>query len=105
MQVGSLVIQFLWHYSSGLKTNHTIKAQQKLAGRGERGNRVVPLLIGCGTLLLPNFDWELEFILLPTYPCNLLKSKSEVLQTPSAVKSKPRSGGREVKVFESLKKI
>ena len=32
-------------------------------------------------------------------------SKTEVLQTPSAVKSKPRSGGRVVKVFESLKKL
>ena len=32
-------------------------------------------------------------------------SKTEVLQTPSAIKSKPRSGGRAVKVFEFLKKI
>jgi len=38
---------------------------------------------------------------LPVYKT----SKTEVLQTPSAIKSKPRSGGRVVKFFESLKKI
>ena len=32
-------------------------------------------------------------------------SKTEVLQTPSAIKSKPRSRGRVVKVFEFLKNI
>ena len=32
-------------------------------------------------------------------------SKTEVLQTPSAIKSKPRSGGRVVKVFEFLKNV
>ena len=32
-------------------------------------------------------------------------SKTEVLQTPSAIKSKPRSGGWVVKVLEFLKKI
>ena len=39
------------------------------------------------------FNWEEE------------TSKTEVLQTPSAIKSKPRSGARVVKVFEFLKKM
>ena len=37
----------------------------------------------------------------------IITSKTEVLQMPSAIKCKPRSGGRgrEVKVFEFLKKM
>ena len=34
-----------------------------------------------------------------------LKRNEQVKRRPSAIKSKPRSGGRVVKVFESLKKI
>ena len=48
------------------------------------------------------FRGEVEQI---TWPSISKTSKTEVLQTPSAIKSKPRSGGRVVKVFEFLKKI
>ena len=57
------------------------------------------------TRLLPTHKIKIgaQTFLLPKI--GLLTSKTEVLQTPSAIKSKPRSRGRVVKVFEFLKNI